>query len=85
MLHANHNIPSDAKAVDIEDMDRELQEAMDETNRLDAVLAVLQLKVKLLKLQGKELRKQLWEELMVCTEIVIILYELNIICVNQLN
>ncbi|KAG7269126.1 hypothetical protein CRUP_013390 [Coryphaenoides rupestris] len=54
----------DDKAVDIEDMDRELQEAMDETSRLDAVLAVLQLKVKLLKFQGKELRKQLWEELM---------------------
>lgn len=74
--HANDNIPSGGEAVDMGDMDRELQEAMDETYRLDAVLATLQLKVKLLKLQGKELRKQLWEELMVCTEIAILLYEL---------
>ena len=72
MLHANDAILSDAKATDIEDADGELQEAIDEMNRLDTILAALQVKEQQLKLQGKEMKKQLWGELMVCTTIVVV-------------
>uniref|UniRef100_A0A667YLZ3 Fibrous sheath-interacting protein 1 n=1 Tax=Myripristis murdjan TaxID=586833 RepID=A0A667YLZ3_9TELE len=58
-------------ASDEEDEDSKLQKALDEIRRLDEILSAMMSREKEVKRQGKELREKMWQELQVCSTIVI--------------